>query len=114
MISGRNLSIKQIRGLLDNKKLDTGYSYSEVDSTINDANFSNNNQYDKMIDKSISILRIAMTRLSDLILDMKEDDGDNSNWILYEVLMRHRIMLHQQIDQLIKQKYKKLKVYGQH
>ncbi|HEU5121023.1 MAG TPA: hypothetical protein VFT71_08540, partial [Candidatus Nitrosocosmicus sp.] len=72
------------------------------------------NQYDKMIDKSISILRIAMTRLSDLILDMKEDDGDNSNWILYEVLMRHRIMLHQQIDQLIKQKYKKLKVYGQH
>ena len=42
---------------------------------------------------------------------MRSED-DDSNWLLHEELMRHRIMLHQQIDQLIKQKYKKLKIYG--
>lgn len=109
MISGRNLSIKQIRKMLNNKELDIGYSYIGIDSAFTGGNVRNHNNHDKMIDKSISILRIAMTRLSDLILDMKEDEGDDSNWILYEVLMRHRMMLHQQIDQLIKQKRKKQK-----
>jgi ParB family transcriptional regulator, chromosome partitioning protein len=111
LITGRNLSIKQIRSMLDKKELNVGYSYVGIDSVFNDMNVRNNYKNDKMIDKSISILRIAMTRLSDLILDMKEEEEDDSNWIFYEMLMRHRIMLHQQIDQLIKQKYKKLKVY---
>ena len=53
-----------------------------------------------------------MTRLSDLILDMNEDEDDDANWLLHEVMMCYRIMLHQQIDQLIKQKYKKIKRYG--
>lgn len=112
MISSRNLSIKLIRSLLDNKKIDTDYSFVGIDSSIKETNIRNNYKHTKTIDKSISILRIAMTRLSDLILDMEEEEEDDSNWILYEVLMRHRIMLHQQIDQLIKQKYKKLKNYG--
>ena len=51
-----------------------------------------------------------MVRLSDLISDMDEDEEADDNWLLHEIMMRHRIMLHQQIDQLIKQKYKKLKM----
>ncbi len=112
IISERNLSVKQIRNLLNNKVIDIGYSFREVDSSFADKNNRNSCKHDKVIDKSISILRIAMTRLSDLILDMDEDEDEDANWLLHEVMMRHRIMLHQQIDQLIKQKYKKLKIYG--
>jgi ParB family chromosome partitioning protein len=112
IISDRNLSVKQIRNLLNNKVLDIGYSFDEVDSPFVDKNNRNSYNHDKVIDKSISILRIAMTRLSDLILDMDEDEDEDANWLLHEVMMCHRIMLHQQIDQLIKQKYKKLKICG--
>ena len=111
IISDRNLSVKQIRNLLNNKVIDMGYSFDEVDSPFADKNNRNSCKHDKVIDKSISILRIAMTRLSDLILDMDEDEEEDANWLLHEVMMRHRIMLHQQIDQLIKHKYKKLKKY---
>ncbi len=113
IISDRNLSIKQIRNLLNNKVIDMGYSFDEVDSPFADKNNRNSCKHDKVIDKSISILRIAMTRLSDLILDMDEDEDEDedTNWLLHEVMMQQRIMLHQQIDQLIKQKNKKLKIY---
>ncbi len=112
LISGRNLSIRQIRNILNNKEIDIDYSYGGIDSSFGDKFDRNSYKHDKVMDKSISILRIAMTRLSDLILDMNEDEDDDSNWLLHEELMRHRIMLHQQIDQLIKQKYKKLKIYA--
>ena len=113
IISDRNLSVKQIRNLLNNKVIEIDHSFGEVNSSFVDKNNRNSYKHDKLIDKTISILRIAMTRLSDLILDMDEDeDEDDANWLLHEVMMRHRIMLHQQIDQLIKQKSKKQKIYG--
>ena len=110
IISDRKLSVKQIRNMLNNKEIDSSYSLGGVESSFAGKSNGNSYEYDKMIDKSISILRIAMIRLSDLILDMDADE--NANWLLYEVMMQHRIMLHQQIDQLIKQKYKNLKKYG--
>jgi ParB family chromosome partitioning protein len=109
IISDRNLNVKQIRKLLNNNVIDIGYSFDEVDSSSADKNNRNSCKHDKVIDKSISILRIAMARLSDLILDMDENEDEDANWLLHEVVMRHRIMLHQQIDQLIKQKYKNQK-----
>ena len=112
IISDRNLSVKEIRNLLNSKVIDIGYSSGEVNSSFADKNNRNSRKHDKFIDKSISILRIAMARLSDLISDMDEDEEADDNWLLHEIMMRHRIMLHQQIDQLIKQKYKKLKIHG--
>lgn len=112
IISDRNLSVKEIRNLLNSKVIDIGYSSGEVNSSFADKNNRNSRKHDKLIDKSISILRIAMVRLSDLISDMDEDEEADDNWLLHEIMMRHRIMLHQQIDQLIKQKYKKLKIHG--
>jgi hypothetical protein len=82
----------------------------ELDSPVSIDNSRNSSKYDKSLDKSISILRIAMSRLSDLILDMDEDD--DFNWLLHEELMCHRHLLHRQVDQLIKIKQKKLKMYG--
>ena len=110
IISDRNLSVKQIRNLLTNKVLDIDYSFGEDDLPFIDKNNRKYYDNDKVIDKSISILRIAMTRISDLILDMDDEADADDNWILHEVMMCNRIMLHQQIDQLIKQKYKKLKM----
>jgi len=109
MIVDRNLSVKKIRKMLNNNEIDKYFSCNGVDSTITNENDRNAYIYDKAIDKAISIIRIAMTRLSDLILDMNEND--DANWLLHEEMMYHRILLHQQIDQLIKKKYKKIKKY---
>ena len=73
LISDRNLSIRQIRNILNNKEIDIGYSYGGIDSSFGDKINRNLYKHDKVMDKSISILRIAMTRLSDLILDMNEE-----------------------------------------
>jgi hypothetical protein len=70
IISGRNLRIKQIRHILKNKVIDIGYYNGGVNSSFADKINKSSYQHDKAIDKSISILWIAMTRLSDLILDM--------------------------------------------
>jgi ParB family chromosome partitioning protein len=109
MIRNKKLSVKDIRSMLNNKEIDRYFSYSGVNLTFNNENDRNTYNYDKAIDKAISIIRIAMTRLSDLILDMNEND--DANWLLHEEMMYHRILLHQQIDQLIKKKYKKIKKY---
>ena len=36
LISGRNLSIRQIRNILNNKEIDIGYSYGGIDSSFGD------------------------------------------------------------------------------
>jgi ParB family transcriptional regulator, chromosome partitioning protein len=110
IISSKNLSVKQTRNILNAIELDTEYINGDQDLTLNIENNGNSNKYDKVIDKSISILRIAMTRLSDLISDMKDDN--DANWLLHEEMMQYRIMLHRQIDQLLKRKNKKIKIYG--
>jgi ParB family chromosome partitioning protein len=54
----------------------------------------------KSLDRSIITLRIALNKLA-LIIEGSEDD-----WLLYEMLMQHKKMLHAQIDLLIKEKKK--------
>ena len=54
----------------------------------------------RLFDKSIVALRIAMIRLGEVI------EGMHNNWILYEILMEHKNMLHSQIDLLIRQRTK--------
>jgi ParB family chromosome partitioning protein len=54
----------------------------------------------KSFDKSIVALRVAMNTLG-TIMEYIED-----NWIVYEILMQHKNMLHTQIDLLIKEKRK--------
>jgi len=49
---------------------------------------------------SIVTLIIATSRLATIIESMED------NWIVYEILMQHKNMLHSQIDLLIKEKKK--------
>lgn len=54
----------------------------------------------KAFDKPIITLRIALNKLA-MIIEKLED-----NWILYEILMQNRNMLHAQIGLLIRKKKK--------
>jgi ParB family transcriptional regulator, chromosome partitioning protein len=101
MIASRHLSFRKARKLIE-----------ENVSSCNDATSfgsvyqNNKTAYDKhekaqrLFDKSIIALRIAMIRLGEVI------EGTQNNWITYEILMQHKNMLHSQIDLLIRQKMK--------
>lgn len=65
--------------------------------------FSENSEYDKIrkvFDKIIISLRIVNKKLATMT------EAVEDNWILYDTLMRHKHMLHEQIDILIKEKRK--------
>lgn len=72
--------------------------------TILDANQEDISYLDrkarKSFDKSIVALRLAMNRLADIISSTED------NWILHDILLEHRNVLHARIDLLIKQKRK--------
>jgi ParB family chromosome partitioning protein len=55
----------------------------------------------RILTKCITSLRVCMMRLDDALESVDKDE-----WVLREVLMQHRILLHQQIDSLLKLKKK--------
>jgi ParB family transcriptional regulator, chromosome partitioning protein len=55
---------------------------------------------ERSFDKSITTIRIAMNSLSEII------NGVEHDWIIHEILMQHRNMLHSPIDLLLKEKRK--------
>jgi ParB family chromosome partitioning protein len=57
-------------------------------------------QTQRAFSKAIITLRVAMNTLGEVIGEVQE------NWIIYEILMQHKNVLHSQIDILIKQKRK--------
>jgi len=56
----------------------------------------------KAFDKMILTMRITLNNIGQLIDDLEEDD----DWMLREMFMQHRSMIHGQIDLLIKEKQK--------
>ena len=54
----------------------------------------------KSFDKAIVTLKVAMNKLAAIINETED------NWMIYEVLMQHKHMLHNQIDILYKEKKK--------
>jgi len=51
---------------------------------------------DRVMNKCITSLKVALVNMDDAIEDVKDD------WLLYEMLMEHRSRLHAQIDDLIR------------
>ncbi|SRR6266487_635714 len=90
LVSQRRLSLREVRKLT--KKFDN--------ECYPDNNETSLPQLLRSFDKSIVALRIAMNTLAGIIGDVQE------NWIIYEIFMQHKNMLHSQIDLLIKQKRK--------
>lgn len=98
LIYKRRLSMRKVREIVKDNDSDQLFEGSIHQSRDKD-------QIEKVLrlfDKSITGLRIAMNRLCAVI------EGVDQNWIIYEILMEHKNMLHAQIDLLIKQKRKAL------
>jgi ParB family transcriptional regulator, chromosome partitioning protein len=96
LIADRKLSLRMTRKLLKNiddkdRESDSFYKSDYIDH-IKIA--------ERSFDKSITVIRIAMNSLSEII------NGVEHDWVIHEVLMQHRNMLHAQIDLLLKEKRK--------
>jgi ParB family transcriptional regulator, chromosome partitioning protein len=52
----------------------------------------------KSFDKVIIAIKVAMNKLGSVIEDVED------NWTIYEILLQHKNMLHNQIDILYKEK----------
>ncbi|HEX7033234.1 MAG TPA: ParB/RepB/Spo0J family partition protein [Nitrososphaera sp.] len=103
LIRKRHLSTKRVRELLKDLDLDDGESLQGSDvlpSRYEDPRESEIAQVRRALDKSILHLKVAMNRLAMVIESMEE------NWLVYEILMQHKNMLHEQIDILLKEKRK--------
>jgi|ERR1051325_6199341 ParB family transcriptional regulator, chromosome partitioning protein len=95
LISKRHLSLRKTRRLV--KDIDEGYAVFNS-SSIN--GYSNNQHMQRSFDKSIIALRIAMNRIGEIL------DDERNNWMIYEILLHQRNIIHQQIDSLLKAKRK--------
>lgn len=99
VINQRQLSSRKVRKLVkEHVKESTSniYDFKEVGDKIIDID----SKVQRSFDKSIIALRLAASRLAAIIESMED------NWIVYEILMQHKNMLHSQIDILIKEKKK--------
>ena len=96
LITDRCLSMRKARGLLK------GIKQGDIDlESFYDNGYSEHIKLaEKSFDKTITVLRMAMNSMRDIINSIEGD------WILYEVLMQHKNILHEQINILIKEKKK--------
>jgi ParB family chromosome partitioning protein len=109
MAKENNLSTRRVRslvsGFVSNEWLDIGnyITYDDSDNAKNrhyEGILAIDERTQRTFDKAIVTLRTAMNR----IIDLTESVEDN--WILHEIFMQHKNVLHSQIDLLMKEKKK--------
>ena len=99
LITSGKLTSRSVRELIKCSLKDSIYDYNG--DTMDKPKIKDiDEKTQRTFDKSIIILRTAMNKLTTVIEDVQE------NWILYEILMHHRSLIHNQIDLLIKEKKK--------
>lgn len=101
LISTKKISTRNVRQLI--REMDTKLPASD-DLVRYEDRATRHARILHIIDKSIIVLRTAMSSLSRLIENL---DGD---WVFYDTLMQHKIMLNSQIDLLIRQRKKSKKL----
>lgn len=89
LITKRHLSLRKTRELISHRR--------EVEKSRYSSDLDGKK---RAFDKLIIILRVALNNAGQLINENEDD------WIVREMLMQHKNMLHGQIDLLIKEKYK--------
>jgi ParB family transcriptional regulator, chromosome partitioning protein len=96
LIKKRKLSSRQVRELkTEMKNSDSPYDILDFQTKIIDIDAKTQ----KSFDKAIIAIRVAMNKLASVIEDV-------DNWTVYEMLLQHKNMLHNQIDILYKEKKK--------
>jgi ParB family transcriptional regulator, chromosome partitioning protein len=96
LILKRNVSSRKVRGLIRAEDEESIYYNDSMPYLVADKG----KEISKVFDKPIIALRIALNKLAMTI------ESTENNWILYEILMQHKNMLHTQIDLLIREKKK--------
>jgi ParB family chromosome partitioning protein len=99
IINRKRLSSRKVRKLVKEYKKESSpevYDFPDVEDKIVDIDRKVQNSFDK----SIIALRLAASRLATIVESMED------NWVIHEILMQHKMMLHSQIDVLIKEKKK--------
>src|SRR5215213_5289086 len=97
LIKKRKLSSRQVRELKNEmKSFDNPYDVLDFQTKIIDIDAKTQ----KSFDKAIIAIRVAMNKLASVINDVED------NWTVYEILLQHKNMLHNQIDILYKEKKK--------
>jgi ParB family chromosome partitioning protein len=97
LIKKRKLSSRQVRELkTEMKNSDNSYDILDFQTKIIDIDAKTQ----KSFDKAIIAIRVAMNKLASIIGDVED------NWTVYEILLQHKNMLHNQIDILYKEKKK--------
>jgi ParB family chromosome partitioning protein len=99
VIREKKLSSRQARELVKDHEEGSVYNFDEK-WTFREKFVDVDRMTQKSFDKSIVAIRYAMNTLSTIMEYIEE------NWIVYEILMQHKNMLHTQIDLLIKEKRK--------
>lgn len=97
LIKKRKLSSRQVRELkTEMKNSDNPYDVLDFQTKIIDIDAKTQ----KSFDKAIIAIRVAMNKLASVIEDVED------NWTVYEILLQHKNILHNQIDILYKEKKK--------
>jgi ParB family chromosome partitioning protein len=100
LVANRRLSLKKTREILKVlKRKDDDYDM-DFDSSYKSEYIDHIKVAERSFDKTITTLKIAMNSIREIITNVEDD------WILYEVLMQHKNMIHAQIDILIKERRK--------
>jgi ParB family transcriptional regulator, chromosome partitioning protein len=99
LIQERHLSSRMVRNMVKGigaEKIDKDHFYHLTGKYDNETIY-------RSFDKAIIALRISIRKLATII------ENVDDKWMFYDILMQHKLMLHQQIDLLIreKKKYKK-------
>jgi ParB family transcriptional regulator, chromosome partitioning protein len=95
------LSSRGMRQLVTHIKRNEVYDYGIKNETTYKPSLKTIDELaQRSFDKSIITLKMAMSKLCAIIQEAEE------NWIVYEILMQHKNILHSQVDILIKEKMK--------
>ncbi|MGD1834413.1 MAG: ParB/RepB/Spo0J family partition protein [Nitrososphaeraceae archaeon] len=98
LIKQKKLSSRTVRGLKDELKNSELNIDEIIDFRTKIIDIDTKTQ--KSFDKAIVTLKVAMNKLAAIISETED------NWMIYEILMQHKHMLHNQIDILYKEKKK--------
>jgi ParB family transcriptional regulator, chromosome partitioning protein len=97
-ISAKSMTVKEVRKMASCSKDQSIENDPYPSSTAACYSYELLDKRKRIYDKSILVLRLAMKKLI-FIIEHTTDDKDT-----YNILMKHKSMLHDQIDQLLKNK----------
>jgi ParB family chromosome partitioning protein len=102
IIVKKQLSSKDVRHIVNDIKNQSDVITS--DTKHNNKYKQDTREIERSLNKSILILRIAMSRIGEIIEEYEDD------WFVYESLMEEKNAIHNQIDTLLKKKKKMIKM----